>query len=193
MRLSPNSFFDGEFLKLNLNHLFLDARSVIKDSKVPSQIQTVLDSLECLTYGGYGEDRKDVWAGTYMDEKKTYIHLGVDITVPAGTPIKCPFDAHVFDVFTDLDTRIGWGGRVILTRKGAPYLVLAHIDPESLVIADSYKQGDIIGRVGTWPTNGNTFNHLHVQAVHNLNISDFDGYGYVTDLQNNPDPFSVEF
>ena len=152
----------------------------------------MLNGLE-LTYGGYGEDRKDVWKGTYMDEKQNYIHLGVDIMAPVGTPIKCPFDCTVTNIFTDIDTRIGWGGRIILQcNTEAPFLVLAHIEPKSLVQSDLYRKGDIIGTVGTWPTNGNTFQHLHVQAVYNL-LPDFDGYGYQSDLPNNPDPFTIEF
>ena len=191
MKLSPNSFFDGTFSYLNLNDLFLKHQDVIKDSRDPSQIQSVLTPLG-LTYGGYGEDRKDVWAGTYMDEKQNYIHLGIDIMVPMGTPIKCPFDAEVVDVFTDVDTRIGWGGRVIIRKDSGLYLVLAHIEPKSLVEAIYYREGNIIGTVGTWPTNGNTFHHLHVQAICTF-YPDFDGYGYNSDLRNNPDPFTVEF
>lgn len=200
MKLDCNSFFDGEFEYLNLNEFYLKNQSSIADTKNPSLIQDALNTLGKNTYGGYGEDRKDIWKGTYMDETGKYIHLGIDINVPYETPIKCPFDLNVIHIFKDTDTKIGWGGRLILKQKpyisGAPYLVLAHIDPKSLIISNlisnNFKKGEILGRVGTWPKNGNTFNHLHVQVVHNLDLNNFDGYGSLEDLKNNPNPFEID-
>lgn len=202
MRLNCNSFFDGDFSYLNLNAFYLENRHLITDSKDPSQIQSALSVLNKNTYGGYAEDRKDIWKGTYMDKTQAYIHLGIDINVPSGTPIKCPFDGVVIEAFTDLDTKIGWGGRLILVQRSdtqlkMPFLVLGHLNPGNLINAASKKyfnKGEVLGHVGTWPTNGNTFNHLHVQCItKNLLNTDFDGYGFKSDLENNPDPFGIDF
>ncbi len=197
MKLNCNSFFDGDFEYLNLNEFYLKNQSSITDTKNPSLIQSALDSLGKYTYGGYGEDRKDIWKGTYMDKTGKYIHLGIDINVKVGTPIRCPFGLHVINIFNDTDTKIGWGRRLILQRhpygKGVPHLILAHLQPETMLMADFIPAGSILGRVGTWPTNGNTFNHLHVQMVYDLNLDNFDGYGNAEDLKNNPNPFEVEF
>ena len=196
MRLNCNSFFDGDFDYINLNDFYLANKVLIPDTKIPSQIQHALDSLNKKTYGGWAEDRKDIWAGTYMDEKKNYIHLGIDINVKEGTEVKIPFDADLVDIFTDTDTQIGWGGRMTFTDKysnNTPFLVLAHLDPNSLVNKQRFSKGEVIGRVGTWPTNGNTFQHLHVQVVKKLDLTNFDGYGYIKDLPNNPNPFQFDF
>ena len=194
MKINYNNFFSGKFEYLNLNDFYLKYKELISDTKDPSKIQKVLNCLEKSTYGGYGENRKDIWKGTYMDKKQNYIHLGIDINVPGGLAIRCPFDADVIDTFKDTDTQIGWGGRYILQRKRTlPYLILAHIEPTSLIKRQSFEKDDYIGCVGTWPTNGNTFQHLHVQAVYDLNINDFDGYGNVKDLLNNPNPFEIDF
>jgi hypothetical protein len=196
MKLNCNSFFDGEFDYLNLNEFYLCNRDKIADSKKPEQIQVLLNALDKPTYGGYAEDRKDVWKGTYMDVNQIYIHLGIDINVKEGTEVKCPFDALLVDLFTDKDTQIGWGGRftiVDLNNPRSPFLILAHLDPESLVVKPSFKKGEVMGRVGTWPTNGNTFQHLHVQTIYNWKTNEFDGYGTVDDLPNNPNPFEIEF
>jgi murein DD-endopeptidase MepM/ murein hydrolase activator NlpD len=194
MKLNCNSFFDGEFEYLNLNELYLKYRNLLTDTKIPSQIQFLLNQFHNNTFGGYAEDRKDIWKGTYLDKHGNYIHLGVDINVRAGTNIRCPFDAKVIDIFIDSDTQIGWGGRIILQpSEYLPYLVLAHIEPTSLVNKNYFKKGEIIGQVGTWPANGNTFQHLHVQLVKDLDINNFDGYGCVEDLSNNIDPFEMEF
>ncbi len=194
MRLNCNSFFDGDFDYINLNDFYLANKALITDTKNPALIQEVLNSLNNNTYGGYAEDRKDIWAGTYMDENKNYIHLGIDINVKEGTEVRCPFDADLVDIFTDTDTQIGWGGRLTLTDKYSnnPFLVLAHLDPNSLVKKERFTKGEVVGKVGTWPTNGNTFQHLHVQAIKKWE-PDFDGYGYLKDLANNPNPFQVDF
>lgn len=106
------------------------------------------------------------------------------------------------DTFLDSDTKIGWGGRIILQSppySKRPYLVLAHIAPKSLwddrflLANEFYGKGSTIGEVGTWPTNGNTFQHLHVQAVYDLDIMNFDGYGSIEDLKNNPNPFEIDW
>src|SRR5689334_11635731 len=36
--------------------------------------------------GGYLEDRRDLWRGSYLDEQSS-VHLGIDVNVPAGTGI----------------------------------------------------------------------------------------------------------
>src|SRR5579862_9902837 len=195
MKLNCASFFDGDFDYINLNEFYLLNKVLIPDTKKPELIQSALNSLNKNTFGGWAEDRKDIWAGTYMDEAKTYIHLGIDINVKAGTPVKCPFDALVVDVFTDTDTKIGWGGRVTLSADrsegSSPFLVLAHLDPSSLpTVNTAYNKGDVIGNVGTWPTNGNTFQHLHVQVMRKL-TENYDGYGLMNDLANSPNPFTV--
>lgn len=200
MKLNCNSFFDGDFDYINLNDFYLQNKVLIPDTKNPEQIQNALNSLKKNTYGGWAEDRKDIWKGTYMDEKQNYIHLGIDINVPAGTPIKCPFDAVVLSVFSDLDTHIGWGGRLILALRTdvemkLPFLVLGHLDPKGIIdtaFKKYFNKGEILGQVGTWPKNGNTFQHLHVQAI-KIKTRDFDGYGFIRDLANNPNPFEFDF
>lgn len=199
MKLSCYNFFSskfyGDFTYLNLNQFYLDNKDKIKNTKIPSQIQLELYNLRKNTYGGYGENRKDIWKGTYLDKDKKYIHLGIDINVPAGTRIECPFNCVIYDRFKDIDTKIGWGGRLILQREiNQPYLILAHLNPQFLLFPSNYiRKGQILGEVGTWPTNGNTFQHLHVQAVYDLDIKNFDGYGSLEDLKNNPNPFEIEF
>lgn len=200
MKLNCNSFFDGDFEYLNLNEFYLKNQFSIIDTKNPSLIQDALNKLGKNTYGGYGEDRKDIWKGTYMDKTGKYIHLGIDINIKEGTSIYCPFDLHIIHYFKDTDTKIGWGGRLILQKypytKGIPFLVLAHLEPKSILspcYGNYFPKESILGKVGTWPTNGNTFNHLHVQVVYNLDLDNFDGYGNIEDLKNNPNPFEVEF
>jgi hypothetical protein len=192
MKLNCNSFFDGEFKEINLNDFL--SKTNIHDTKSPQLVQDELNKLGYNTFGGYGENRKDIFRGSYLEKTKTYFHLGIDINIKAGTPIKCPFDCFLYDVFIDTDTDIGWGGRIILKKNNkCPALILAHLNPEKMPYKVIYLKGDILGEVGTWPNNGNVFQHLHVQAVENLDVKKLDGYGHVEDLLNHPNPFEIEF
>lgn len=199
MKLNCNSFFDvkREFRELNLNKFYRVFKFEIPDPRKPEQIQESLNTRLnlCLeSYGGYGEDRKDIWANTYMKKTGKFIHLGIDIQMPVGTKVYAPFDCEVVDNFTDTDTKIGWGGRLIL-KVGAnkTLLVLAHLEPSSLIKERFVKKGQVLGTIGTWPTNGNTFQHLHVQAITHRRFKTFDGYGTKKDLTENPNPFTVDF
>jgi murein DD-endopeptidase MepM/ murein hydrolase activator NlpD len=177
MKITPYSFFTAfpsYIVPFNLNEFYLFERDNIPNTRNPIYLQRELirHKLNHGVVGGYGENRKDVWAGTYLSASKKFIHLGVDINMRVGTPVVAPFDAQLVDVFRDEDTGIGWGGRLIL-EKGNKYLVLAHLDLDSLVFQKSpyITQGQKLGEIGTFPTNGNVFEHLHVQALKRF---DFD-------------------
>jgi Peptidase family M23 len=191
MKLNSNSFLPGIYSYLNLNEWYLQHRDKITDTKVPKQIQEILPYFK---YGGHGEDRKDVWKGTYLDETGGYIHLGIDIIAPRWTLVRAPFEAHIVDKFTDKDDKIGWGGRLIINfKRGYPLIVLAHMAPETMTDRKIVKQGEYLGNLGTWPTNGNTFHHLHVQCITHKDFRNFDGYGFESDLKDNPNPFEIDF
>lgn len=193
MKLHCKSFFPDlqNFREIHLNKFW---KYHCEDNR-PASIERELGKLRCNTFGGYGENRKDIWSGTYLDEQKNYTHLGIDINVTAGTPIYCPFTCGFIEFLKDKDQDIGWGMRLILERKNCPYyLVLAHLDPSYLpnVCYKKYK-GDLLGFVGAAPTNGNVFSHLHIQCIKIENVNNFDGYGFRRDLKNNPNPFQIEF
>jgi hypothetical protein len=184
-----------DFVPINLNQLFIQNKHLIPSVKDPYYINEVLRNLRMFTYGGYGENRKDVWNGTYLDETNGYFHLGVDINVYKNTPVFSPMDTKVIDVFTDTDTKIGWGGRVILqNEKNKPFIIMGHLDPISINVkkGQHLNTGELIGKVGTWPTNGNTFEHLHLQLRMTSDFDTMDGYGTESDLLNNPCPFTTK-
>jgi hypothetical protein len=192
MKITPNSFFDGDFYKINLN-VYL-SNGGFKDCQKPEVAQRLINKLGRLTWGGYGENRKDIFQNSYLAKTGNFYHLGVDINVPKGTPVKAPFDCEVLQAWPDPDTDIGWGGRVILKASDwLPLLVLGHLHPKKLPFCRAYKQGEVLGEVGTWPLNGNTFEHLHVQCIKHNKFDKFDGYGSLAQLRHNPDPMEVDF
>lgn len=131
------------------------------------------------TYGGYMEDRGRVWRGHYMEPGHT-VHLGVDYNVLNRTPVHCPANAEVVHVTRDPDQYGGWGGRVILMRKGR-FLVLAHLAHYLLPQLGPVKEGDILGQVGEIEENGGWYPHLHVQCCSVFNPQTTDGYAKASD------------
>src|SRR3989338_11078822 len=65
------------------------------------------------SYGGFLEDRSNLWKNHYNKEIGAFIHLGVDFNVPAGTKVALAKRARVEHVMIDQDQHGGWGGMVV--------------------------------------------------------------------------------
>jgi murein DD-endopeptidase MepM/ murein hydrolase activator NlpD len=139
------------------------------------------------SYGGYLENRSTLWHGSYLDADERFIHLGIDVNVPAHTPIFADSPGRVVSTATDHPEEHGWGMRVIMRLDTHPvYLVYGHLHPAVRVhVNDRVKRGTLLGIVGTAEHNGGWFPHVHVQAVAELTyhrllidgLRDLDGYG----------------
>jgi murein DD-endopeptidase MepM/ murein hydrolase activator NlpD len=129
-------------------------------------------------YGGYMENRSFLWRGSYLKPNNS-IHLGVDFSFAAGTPIHCPVAFEVKDIFRDPDQSGGWGERVLIeTEKGL--VIFAHLSGVSLKGEKNnfYSAGTFIGTVATKHSNGGWFPHLHLQGVKNVGLIHLDGYSH---------------
>jgi murein DD-endopeptidase MepM/ murein hydrolase activator NlpD len=151
------------------------------------------------THGGYGEDRGHLWEGHYLPAGKA-VHLGIDLNVPAGTPVTTPAACRVVRSRADPDQDGGWGGFVVLaldeplgaaTHVAYGHLAHAGLPPEGT----RFRKGDVVGTVGGPAENGGWFPHLHVQcldagtaAEHGPGFEAMDGYGAPADLAGHPDP-----
>lgn len=128
------------------------------------------------TWGGYMEDRSTLWRGHYMG-KGFHTHYGIDLNVPAGTPVCCPVDYRIIEVFMDADQNGGWGERVIVeTPRG--YVVFAHLTfaPRDFVLGQWMDRGTCLGTVAPSKSNGGWYPHLHLQGLSSPHHG-FDGYG----------------
>ena len=208
--------------KFGYVNLDLEARKWIAEKKADQKSNPLLDPKVCqemvndvnrkygldFSYGGWMEDRSFLWRGSYLDEKKIYIHLGIDLSVPAGTPVAATFDAEVVKIDDDYPEVGGWGTRVILKHKTELlYFIFAHLDRKAECNAgDMLKRGGIFAKAGKPPFNGNWFEHLHLQAIteeyyreiEEKNLWDeLDGYGSEKDIKLNakrfPDPIKFIF
>ncbi len=127
--------------------------------------------------GGYDEARLIYAApafagGAVVDERRT-VHIGLDLTMPAGSPIHAPFDGVVHG-FEDAATRLDYGP-VIVLRHDIPgeapvtfYTLYGHLSRQSLEglhAGKPVKAGERFATIGPPPENGDWWPHVHVQVI----------------------------
>lgn len=161
------------------------------------------------SYGGYLEDRRHVWAGSYLDRTGNYIHLGLDLNAPSGTLVAATCQARVMLIDTDSDQAGGWGTRIFLAPSQPDreplLLIYAHIRAVRCQVGQTVLPGEIVAAVDDPPSNGNWYPHLHVQAIRKTlfeeilteRFEELDGYGppsLVASLRDDyPDPTPFAF
>jgi murein DD-endopeptidase MepM/ murein hydrolase activator NlpD len=161
----------------------------------PATCQRMVDELHrrlsvVWSHGGYLENRRRLWRGSYLEARATFLHLGVDINVPQGTRVAASFPARVVLVDHDPDRDGGWGARVFLASEG-PLFIYAHLQNSRVEPGDAIDPGNVFAEVGGPPDNGNWYPHLHVQAIrpglfHEILLERFhelDGYGHPDDRE----------
>jgi len=139
------------------------------------------------TYGGYLENREELWRGSYLKGGGAY-HLGVDYNVPDGTWIYSCWDGEIVDRWEDPDKEFGWGGRLII-KTADKYVVLGHLQIYSSPrIGCQIKQGELIGVTAHPLWNGDWYPHLHLQYLslecferYSLRLTELDGYSRMYD------------
>jgi len=135
------------------------------------------------TYGGFGEDRSQLWAG-FETHGQPMIHLGVDFNnLPVCQPVGALEAGRVIHVFRDASSFNGWGGRVMVQSQNDTVLLYGHLQFCSLPeTGDQVQQGQIIGYVASDQSNGGWFPHLHLQRMTRQYVDSFprwtliDGY-----------------
>lgn len=152
------------------------------------------------SYGGWMEDRSFLWKGSYLEKEKNFIHLGVDLNVPAGTEVVANFNAKVVKIDNDYPDDGGWGQRIIVKHISEPlYFIFAHLDSDiKCQVGDKLVTGQVFAKVGMAPYNGNWYQHLHVQTIsakYYLELEKtgtwdrLDGYGSIRDIEINAKRF----
>lgn len=139
------------------------------------------------SYGGWLENRRALWRGSYLEREGLFLHLGVDINMPERTVVLLDWPAVVLRIDCDVPEEHGWGTRVIVQPRATNVvLVYAHLAVDTHVrVGDVLNVGEPLGVVGHSGENGGWFPHLHVQAVRRDHydalladdLASLDGYG----------------
>jgi len=124
--------------------------------------------------GGYGEARLIYhWPNEPAQREPRTIHIGLDLSLPAGSPLYAPLDGTVHG-FEDADHHHDYGPLLVLrhlTTGEAPqefFTFYGHLSRESLdglQAGQLIRRGEQFARIGSAPTNGHWWAHVHVQLV----------------------------
>lgn len=144
-----------------------------------------------LGVGGYAENRYVYTRSPhYAGAEPRSVHLGIDIWVPAHTPVHAPLDGLVYG-FADNQGFGNYGPTIILQHQlnNITFFTLyGHLSRRNLRGLEKkqwVREGEVIGDVGNYPENGDWPPHLHFQVMNAMlgNISDFPGVAAPSDRQ----------
>lgn len=125
--------------------------------------------------GGYNEERSVYQKSAVFDESggSRSIHLGIDIWMPAETPLFCPWNARLHS-FQDNANFGDYGPTLILEHELEAhtfYTLYGHLSQESLddkTVGMPFQKGDLIGAIGSAEVNGHWAPHLHFQIIRDM-------------------------
>ncbi len=185
-----------------------DGKSIYLDPTLTDRFLAALHKTQNVAYsfGGYLEDRGNLWSGSYMDEDRA-VHLGIDVNAPAGTLVAPAHASKIAKIIHDPDQDGGWGSVVFFELEkpigNISHFLYAHLSPEMLVnVGEHVEAGQGIGHLGRPHENGGWYEHLHIQALtpqawalakDRNDMGAFDGYDALPDgrehhLSPNPAP-----
>lgn len=144
------------------------------------------------SYGGYMENRCHLLAGSYLEKRGNFLHLGIDFSVPAGTAVATTYPGKVLLSDDDRDLEHGWGPRLVIgpTEGSLSDLVFiyAHLHSPKVTVGQQIAAGTVLASVGAPPYNGQWWPHLHLQAMRRSLFEEYlqrdinllDGYGLLS-------------
>lgn len=139
--------------------------------------------------GLYGERREVYTTGQFdsaASDQRRSVHLGIDLFVPAGTPLHTPLAGTVLSV-QDNDIPLDYGPTVIIEHRcGADgpafWTLYGHLGRRTLDMVapgERVEAGQVIGEIGDHEVNGGWTPHLHFQLITDLlgETGNFHGAG----------------
>ncbi|OGD20635.1 MAG: hypothetical protein A2W03_02405, partial [Candidatus Aminicenantes bacterium RBG_16_63_16] len=156
----------------------------LETSRLAETIEVAMkDAGAAVGVGRYDEARAIYTTGAFAAggsptaERRT-VHLGIDLSVPPGSPVRAPLDGTVHFVADNAAPK-DYGPLVIL-RHAVPtgeefFTLYGHLDRNSIAGLEpgkSIRAGEAFAAVGAPPANGDWWPHVHVQII--LDLLGFD-------------------
>lgn len=173
-----------DFSATNLTVLNADLRDTVAFNEL---VNTLLAKAGATVgIGGYLENRviyrRSPHFGPGAAEEARSLHLGVDVWVPASTPVLAPLPAMVHSL-ADNDNFGDYGPTVILQHKleetvfYSLYGHLSRAEWRALRVGQQLAKGEAFATVGPFPENGDWPPHLHFQLIADMghHSGDFPG------------------
>lgn len=153
--------------------------------------------------GGYLENRS-LYSETdlFQGDQERCVHIGVDVFMPAGTPLYAPVDG-VVQSYANRQVYGDYGPVIILRHRigdfefHSLYGHLSEASLDGLHESRVFSAGEKIAEIGPRPFNGNWSPHLHFQLIQDMqdNRGDYPGVVRPADLdfylRNCPDPSAL--
>lgn len=151
-----------------------------EESKLTPRIQqAIAEAGATIGIGRYDEARYFYTSPAFAtgnhptDEYRT-VHLGMDLFVPANTPIYAPLDGTIF-AFADNAAHQDYGPAIVLEHKSAEHptfhTLYGHLSLESLnglSVGQKVAKGERLASVGSSDVNCGWTPHLHFQIITDL-------------------------
>ncbi len=144
-------------------------------AELDRRIQRVLAQHDAtIGVGGYGEARLIYhWPDEPALREPRTIHIGLDLSLATGSPVFAPLDGIVHG-FEDADHYHDYGPLIVLCHEtDGPdpvtfYTFYGHLTRDSLSgleVGQTIRRGTEFARIGSAPTNGHWWAHVHVQLI----------------------------
>ena len=155
---------------LSTNSPLLQGMDVRDQEKLQRVLDEKMGSEYCWGVSPYLE-RRDTLLGDcpQMVADKRFIHLGLDVIVGLGTPLRAPLDATVAE--SGYESGEGnYGGYVLLKHESPSfetfYSFYGHLCKDRLPAAGkTFPAGAAFAEIGDFHENGNWFHHTHIQVI----------------------------
>lgn len=203
-RILPDDFYGAAWLALDLSiaNKELPATGISEVLSLGPVINSWIEAAGSkVGYGGHNESRAWYQTSNHFSSSQgnRSIHFGVDLWVPAGTPILATFDGQIHS-FKDNANFLDYGPTIILQHEAnglSWYSLHGHLSQSSLknlTVGQTVRAGQQIATVGLPEENGRWIPHLHFQLISDMQgwVGDFPGVSTPADrdkfVANCPDP-----
>ena len=142
---------------------------------VDRRVQRILAEHGALVgVGGYDEARVMYeWPDEPLSTERRTIHIGLDLSLPTGSPLYAPLDGEVHG-FEFADAHHDYGPVIVLRHRTTDadpvefFTLYGHLTRDSLDglrVGLPVAKGQEFARIGSAPTNGDWWPHVHVQVI----------------------------
>ena len=192
------------------NTLYMDLSSSnrefdgMTEAELDGAIMQKLEAADAIAgVGGYLENRS-LYSETdlFEGDQERCIHIGIDVFMPAGTPLYAPVDG-VVQSYANRQVYGDYGPVIILRHRignfefHSLYGHLSEASLDGLHESRIFTAGEKIAEIGPRPFNGNWSPHLHFQLIQDMqdHRGDYPGVVRPADLdfyqRNCPDPSAL--
>ena len=138
--MSVNSFFQGIDLipeMPDISHISFENIIDLPDNVYVHDFESnnkFQDTSDSFSIGRYNEKRPNMYEGDLFEKTNRFIHMGIDIGAPVGTPVKSFYDGEIF-LFKYNDQKLDYGHTIITKhqiRDQNIYALYGHLSNSSL-------------------------------------------------------------